>query len=148
LRLYPEDPDAWEFAGLKITAWSPALPAVHLQHLRPLIEIGVKVIRHAGDNRHEGESGDPGVVYGNNSLYQVLSVIRHTGARRVLLLGADMLGGHWHSAWPMGEPNYSHSVVPKFRSLVEPLAGIDIINCSPGSALDAFPKRDLREALP
>ena len=150
-RLYPAEPDAWDFAGLKITVWSPSLIPPHVEHLRKLLDARpeVRVIRHAGDNRHEGESGDPGVLYGNNSLYQLLSVIRFTGARRVLLLGADMLGGHWHPPWPMGGPNFPRSVVPKFTSLVEPLARakVEVINCSPGSALEAFPKRELREVL-
>jgi len=148
-RLYPDEPDAWEFVGIKITAWSPSLHAAHLQHLQALVAAcDVKVLRHAGHGFHEGASGDPGVIYGNNSLYQMLSVVRHTGARRVLLLGADMLGGHWHQKWPMDEPNYKQSVVPRFATLADSLHGIEVVNCAPKSALDVFPMRALREVLP
>lgn len=155
-RLYGSEPDAWDFEGEKIVLWSPQLSSEgrltpHLEHLRTLVEARpeVKVLCHAGDGHHEGWSGKPDVVFGNNGLYQVLSMLPHTGARKVILVGADMKSGHWHKPWPMGEPTYENSVVPNFRTLVDPLAQarLDVVNCTPGSALDAFRCGKLLEEL-
>ena len=86
------------------------------------------------------------MVRGNNSLFQILSVIAHTGASTVLLLGADMHGGHWHAGWKSGGPNFAGNVIPKFQSLVKPLAdaGVEVLNCTPGSKLPWWPMVDLQ----
>lgn len=154
-RLYADEPDAWDFTGTKITVWSPSLAPPHLTHMQALLteRPEVKVLQHRGhgDEHHNGTSDDPGIVKGNNSLFQVLSVIAFTGVKRVVLLGADMKGGHFHKPWPMGEPNYIRSVAPRFKSLVETFQRrkIEVINCSRGgSAIDAFPCRELEEVLP
>ena len=64
-----------------------------------------------------GASPDPATVRGNSSLAQVLSVIAHTGAARVLLLGADMKPGRWHRGYPgQPEPDYARQVIPTFEA--------------------------------
>lgn len=153
-RLYPAEPDAWDFAGEKVVVWSPSVAGPHVSHMRQLVEARpeVRIVRHGGHGgeNHLGASDDPGVVKGNNSLFQVLSVIHHTGAARAVLLGADMRGGHFHAPWPMGEPNYKQSVAPRFASLVAPLAsaGVEVVNCARGGSLiTAFPQRPLEEML-
>jgi hypothetical protein len=114
------------------------------------------VLRHTGLDypqpvpRHEGASPDPVVVRGNNSLFQVLSVIAHTGVRMVLLLGADMRGGHFHRGYPeQGEPDYDGQIIPPFGTLVQPLesAGVTVFNCCPASALPWWPRVPLRSVI-
>jgi hypothetical protein len=41
------------------------------------------------------------------------------------------------------------SFIKHFRTLVAPLRdlGIEVLNCTPGSALDCFPMADLRDVL-
>lgn len=77
----------------------------------------------------------------------------HLGVKRVVLLGYDMrrVGGkpNWHDDHPSPDKD------PYWRFLrVFPLIardakryGLDIINCTPGSAIDAFPIMHLEEYL-
>lgn len=98
---------------------------------------------------------DPdGLRTGNNGGYQVLNLAAHLGARRVVLLGYDMraAGGkvHWHEEHAIPTPPECLSgYADAFHSLVAPLAarGLEVLNATPGSALDAFPRVPLAEAL-
>lgn len=148
----PDWPDVLDCPGIKISVSSPDLPPAHAAEIPRLVEAGVQFLRHPGVGAYEGASDDPGVVRGNNSLFQILSVIGFTGASRVLLLGADMRERkHWHGGYPgIGHPNYARDVVPKFRTLMEPLKneGVEVLNCSPGSALDAFTHVRLEDVWP
>lgn len=149
--------DAVDFAGTKIVIRpcgdASSYPA-RWAKLAELAAAGVNILRHSareypGPARHEGASSDPAVVYGNNSLYQILSVIAHTGASTVLLIWADMTGGHWHEGYSTGEPDYAISIVPYFETLVQPLkkAGVTVINCTPGSAIPYWPVLQLEAVL-
>jgi hypothetical protein len=106
--------------------------------------------------RNTGRSGydtDPySIRTGGNSGYQALHVALHTGASTVLLLGCDMHGCHWHGkhAWGLREtaPSTYQSWIIEFRKLATQLpAGVRVINCSPDSELDAFPRMTIAEAL-
>lgn len=90
---------------------------------------------------------------GRHSGYSAINLAVLLGAARVLLLGYDMrhVGGkhHFFGGHPTGMvPDYREW--PKnFRTLIEPLKafGVSVINCTPGSAIDAFPTMSLSEAL-
>lgn len=107
-----------------------------------------------GDVEGFGDAPD-GVRTGRNSGYQAIQLAAHRGARRVVLLGFDMKAGadgrvHWHAEHPRpSDPSTPPSFIPHFRSLVAPLAarGVEVLNATPGSALDAFPRSTLEEAL-
>lgn len=101
-----------------------------------------------GENK-PGLSRDPALIHtGGNSGYQAINLLWHFGVSRILLLGFDMKGGHWHGKHPRGLNNYSphHDWVQRFRPLAAEL-DIEVINCTPGSALDAFPVMRLEDAL-
>lgn len=112
----------------------------------------VHVFQNAGQ---EGLELNPtGLRTGRNSGYQAINLAVHLCADVIVLLGYDMqpgVGGrhHWHEPH-LGDrhPNYvecrSH-----FESLVDPLLeiGVEVVNCSPNSALTTFPTRSLREVL-
>ncbi len=77
------------------------------------------------------------------------------GAARILLLGYDGKfsadgKSHWFGDHPVrsDEPTTA-TLARNLKQLVEPLAalGVTIINCSPDSAVDCFPKLPLNEAL-
>jgi hypothetical protein len=115
---------------------------------------GVTVLNDAGVT---GLSSDPAsVCNGKNGGYASIGLSVHLGATRIVLLGYDCKRGprgeeHWHGRHPAGvrvgmEFSWWRS---NFRTLVAPLRdlGIEVINCTPGSALDAFPRGDLRQAL-
>jgi hypothetical protein len=106
-QLNKAEPDALAFAGIKVVLSSPAHPPNFEERIGALVEAGVKVMRHRGEDWHTGVELENGYVRGNNSCFHLLSsVIPHTGAKRVILLGIDMTPGRFHANWPMGEPEY------------------------------------------
>ena len=128
---------ATDFPGLKYTldARARAWP-------------GVTVLRNTGDS---GLELDPtGVRTGRNSGYQAINLAVHLGAARILLLGYDMRGDHWHKPHPDGSRPPFAICLKHFATLVEPLraAGVEIVNCTPHSALTCFPMRPLGEVFP
>lgn len=109
---------------------------------------GVTVLRNTGDSGLE--LNPTGLRTGRNSGFQAINLALHLGAARVILLGYDMHGGHWHKPHPDGSRPPFPTCLKLFPTLVEPLkaAGVEVINCTPGTALTAFPCRPLREVLP
>lgn len=143
------EPNALEFAGTKITLWSPDLRPERARHLPELAACGVKILRHMGSGMHTGLSDNPGWVRGNNGGYQAINAAALTGAKLIILLGMDMRAGHWHEPWPMPEPNYETALVPNFATMINPLSelGVQVVNATPNSALECFPMVGLDEIL-
>jgi hypothetical protein len=94
---------------------------------------------------------------GGNSGFQALNLAVQFGAKRILLIGLDMTlagGVHWYglNVWKgANNPNQSNfgrwieafeNAAPALRSL-----GVDVINCSPVSAIKSFPRKSLEDAL-
>lgn len=105
-----------------------------------------------------GETGlelEPtGLRTGRNSGYAAINLAVHLGARQIVLLGYDMSLGprgeaHFDGKVSRG-PGHYHLFRESFRTLVEPLKalGITVVNCSRRTALTAFPRAELRGALP
>lgn len=108
---------------------------------------GVERIRISAD---WGFDPDPSAVrFGGNSGYQAVHIGIHTGASRILLCGFDMHGTHFFGKHPEPLRNpHEHrfaSWIKRFRDLRN--CGAEIVNCTPGSRLDAFPRMELDEAL-
>lgn len=131
---------ALKFQGLKIT------------HDDGLPWADVLQIQSSGK---EGFDPDPAFIRtGNNSGYQALHIAIHAGAKRILLCGYDMKGGHWFGSHPShmtdADPNVHRNMfIPHFEILAKllPPLGVEVINCSPDSALECFPKMRLEDAL-
>lgn len=102
-----------------------------------------------------GFEHEPGKVRtGRNSGYVAIQVAAQRGAMRIVLLGYDMRASdtgehHWHAPHPDGSHPGFDRCLPLFDDLVAPLhqLGIEIVNCSPTTALRAFPCRPLSEVL-
>jgi hypothetical protein len=109
---------------------------------------GVQVLRNTGET---GLELDPsGIRVGRNSGYQAINVAVHLGAKKVVLLGYDMQGDHYFGSHPdKSKPPFA-ICLERFKTLVEPMrdAGVDIVNCTPNTALTCFPCAPLRETLP
>jgi len=95
-----------------------------------------------------------GVYTGRNSGNQAIQLAAHLGARRVLLLGFDMRAQgaktHWHMAHKRPtDPNDFNQMLTWFAPLVEPCRkrGIEVVNCTPGSAVECFPRATINDAL-
>ena len=121
-------------------------------------EPAVRVLQNYGDCPGLCPLPD-GVYTGRNSGYQAVQLAVHLGAARLLLLGFDMraVGGrtHWHSGTPLAhhratDPHDLEKVMlPHFATIAESLRtrGIEVLNCTPGSAITCFPTASLEDAL-
>jgi hypothetical protein len=111
----PEDVDAWNIPG-----------AVYLRR-----------------NREPGLSDDPTTIrMGCNSGYAAINVAYLKGARRIILLGYDMIGAHWHGgyAWGSGGARYYARWAALFDSMLPQLRarGVEVINASTISRIKTF----------
>lgn len=101
------------------------------------------------------EVAPSGLRHGSNAGYQAINLAVHFGAKKIVLLGYDMRmqegRTHWHNEpRPDGFADVlAQSMLPHFATLVEPLEqlGIEVINATPDSALECFPKMSLEDAL-
>jgi hypothetical protein len=94
---------------------------------------------------------------GNNSGVRAINLAEACGSKRILLIGFDMrINGqaHWHEAYPKGKlPEPTDHNARQWRNELKETGhrfakrGTTIINCTPGSALECFPKMSLHEAL-
>jgi len=141
-RWWEANPEAaTEFRGVKLVGQSGVvLPDVH-------------VMQRSGT---DGFDPNPGFVRtGNNSGYAAVHVAAHTGAARILLCGFDMHGTHWFGNHTKRTPTGARLSNPHESSFARWIArfhglrgcGAEILNCTPGSRIDAFPFVELEEAL-
>ncbi len=115
---------------------------------------GVQIMRNTGDL---GLEMDPtGLKTGRNSGAAAVNLAVHFGASRILLLGYDMQAkdekhSHWFGAHkrPLRGNSPYYAFRQMFREMAKPLKklGVTVINCSRETALEAFPRMALREAL-
>jgi hypothetical protein len=129
-------PGSFEFAGLKVSCEPVA---------------GARRLLNAGT---VGYTDDPMAVYTyGNSGAQAIQIAAKTGAATILLLGFDMNGGHWHPEHraPLRSTSLELYAVwrERFPTLAQALRerGVDVINCSPASALECWPRVPLENAL-
>lgn len=93
---------------------------------------------------------------GGNSGYQAINLAYLFGARRILLLGFDMKLGpkgekHWHPDHPapLVQSQTFGEWIRKFDALAADCKtlGVEVINCTPGSALKCFPMSTIEKEL-
>lgn len=100
----------------------------------------------------------PGVLGGGgpNSGFQAINLAVQFGATRIMLVGFDMhtVGGvHWHGAHGDGLVNPHEVCFVKWRRILDAAAarfrslGVELVNCSPHSALSAYPKMTIEQAM-
>lgn len=133
---HPTSRDALEFAGLRVSVAAVG---------------GVNRLQVSGLT---GFDSDPDCVRtGGNSGYQAVHVAAQAGAARILLCGFDMGGGHWHAQHPSPlrttNPETFEVWIRRFETLAEALAqrGVEVLNCTPKSALRCVRYMDLERAL-
>lgn len=144
---WQNNPAALKFAGLKVTIRPPG--GGHGFDSPEVLEL-----------KNGGPAGfDDRPTHlrtGGNSGFQAMHLAAHFGARRILLCGFDMHApergpAHWFGehAWRRGRKSpYAMFVTRMTQSAPEFAArGIEVLNCTPGSALKCFPFLPLSEAL-
>lgn len=91
-----------------------------------------------------------------NSGFQAVNLAANLGASRILLVGFDMQldgGSHWHGDHGPGLTNPTGEKIQRWRSDLDAAApalaeaGVEVINTSRVSALTAYRKADLLEAV-
>jgi hypothetical protein len=103
--------------------------------------------------RQKGLSRDSSIVHsGGNSGYQAINLAYHLGATRIILIGFDMSWhsgkAHWFGDHPEGFSNAKpDKYIAAFRTIKPEDYGIEILNCSRVTALDAFPRHHLRDVF-
>lgn len=114
----------------------------------------VKVLRNSG---YAGLDLSPdGLKTARNSGYAAINLAYHFGAKRIVLLGYDMgwrgAKAHFFGDHPSGL-SQREDLYPNFRksflSIVQPLkdVGVEVVNCTPNTSLEAFPLGVLRDVL-
>lgn len=88
------------------------------------------------------------IAHGYNSGYGAVNLAYHLGAERAFLIGFDMGGDHFHGPHRR-TPNPSESDFARWLDAFERMdtLGMEVINCSPGSALTRFPFAWLEDVL-
>ena len=114
-------------------------------------EFGVRWIE---SRRAPGLGKTPGLIHqGGNGGYQAINLAYQAGAAKLILLGYDMHGTHWHGRYENGLPNTSPHLfktwVEGFAALAADLEreGVEVVNCTPGSALTCFTMASLSETI-
>lgn len=96
------------------------------------------------------------IGWGGNSGFHCLNLAAQFGVKRIVLVGYDMRcdqGLHWHGPHPSGLNNPTASNIARWCRAVDGAAetltkmGIEVVNCSPTSALKNYPKMNLGEAF-
>jgi len=149
--LYASDCGWWKtgkgdaFSGLKVSRSSH--PGVRNVRLR----------KEDGEWCNRMLLEDPYVIgAGGSSGFQALNLAVHFGTRQIALVGYDAridLGSHWHGDHGEGLKNPGRGTAELWvrfldeaaSALVE--AGVNVVNCSPVSALTAYRKVELAQWL-
>jgi hypothetical protein len=134
-----------EFPGLKITQDPTAAISYGLR----------RVTLQKGKNQLLVD--EAGVIgWGGNSGFHALNLAVQFGAARIVLVGFDMTllnGIHWHGPHPSRLNNPTGRALVKWAEILDAQApllaglGVEVLNASPVSALAAYPKVSLEEAL-
>lgn len=144
---WKNNPKAVQFAGLKVTIRPHGGKAFEAPEVLELQNGGP-----AGfDDRptHLRTCG--------NSGYQAMHLAAHFGARRILLYGFDMHKPQGKPAHWFGEHTWKRTHVSPYPMFVARMTesapefaarGVEVLNCTPGSALRCFPFASSSEALP
>jgi hypothetical protein len=132
---------ALKFAGLKVTLKPNPWPQVHQLQQSP---------QRVFDPRPTH------LTSGGNSGYQALHLAVHFGATRILLCGYDMRDGlgkrrHWFGNHPpkLNGQNAYATWLSAFQRLAPVVAGmgVEVLNCTPKSAIKCFRQSTVEEAL-
>jgi hypothetical protein len=133
------------FKGLRITQDVTAAKAYGLRQVR---------LAKARDQILVEEAGVIG--WGGNSGFHALNLAVQFGAARIVLVGYDMTlagGLHWHGRHPPRLNNPTGKALVRWADILDAQApllaalGVEVVNASPVSALSAYPKVSLEEAL-
>jgi hypothetical protein len=104
----------------------------------------------------KGLSLKPGIIHtGANSGYQALNLAVQLGVSQIILLGYDMRmkagKRHFFGDHPgaLNKNSNYRLFIERFYTTLADLKSqrVEVLNCTPGSALDCFERRDLADVI-
>lgn len=140
-------PNARRFNGLCCTASLVAAMRYDLRH--------VEVLPMGHGGAHAPTFGRVGHVgHGGHSGFQGINLAAQFGATRIVLIGFDLGGQHWHGDH-VGEDltNAGQATLAEWAATLDDAAttyaarGVEIVNASDRSALRAYPHTAIEDAL-
>lgn len=149
--LYFCDSKWWEWHKAALVGRGSAIVTLE----NPLHDYGdprIKVLKNYGDSGLV-DCRD-GVMHGANSGYQAAHLAIHLGAARIVLLGMDMHCRNHQPHWFGHHPDRSVPDYERWKALFATMKapaeklGVEIVNCTPGSALTCFRSDTLDRVLP
>jgi hypothetical protein len=100
---------------------------------------------------------EPGVIgSGGNSGFQAINIAAQFGVSKILLIGFDMhtaSGVHWHGRHGNDLVNPTDFNFTRWRQVLDRASGllnqlgVDVVNASPDSTLNAYPKMTVADAM-
>ena len=121
-RWWRANPDAHQFAGRKFSyEWVRGVEPIKAKHP---YRIGI-----------------------NSGLRAMCVAQEYFGATKLLLLGFDMHGTHYFGRHGRLLPNTDERKFQRFIKEFDKWSGCEVLNCTPGSALNLFPVADIHEIL-
>ena len=159
--------------GCNIAFWDHYWPEVkdlrcHKWTTRPELKGKYSGLNYIQERWEDCLSTDPSYITAHHgSSAQAMGLAYHYGIKTMLLVGFDMRfpgkvnrhhyneSRHFHDEtpltsqhWPMTGPNGElDGLIREFVTINPERLGIEIINCTPGSAMTCFPMMDLDKAL-
>jgi hypothetical protein len=131
-----------DFTGLKITEDTRAARTYGLQRVE------IDRAAHAMLVEKPGHIGN-----GGNSGFQAVNIAVQTGVKRIILIGFDYQGEHWHGDHPRPLNNPTSDKLATWAKRLDAVApelarlGVEVLNASPASALTAFQKIEMERRL-
>lgn len=145
-RWWDVHPEGRHFAGLKVTCDADAAKQ-HRLHM-------IQLVNDTGAARDEFTIAEPGLIArGGNSAFQLTNIVMQFGSRRILWLGFDCRGDHWHGKHPMPLRNPTPQRLAIWAATFDAQAkrlrrmGVEVINCSDRSAIQSYPCMSVDAAL-
>lgn len=128
---WQEYPEAMEFKGRKIS-----IEFDQVEQIKALDKPGL---------------GLKQIHTGGNSGYQAINWAFLQGAKKIILLGFDMHGTHWHGKHVRGLNKVQpfEKWINAFNRLAKDFekTDVEVINCTPGTVLNCFTKQKLRKTI-
>lgn len=142
----------WGFQGMRVALESAAMASQY--------DPSIKFLRnYSSPEWHGGHVNEKtglelgrrdGVRTGGNSGHQAINLAVHLGVSKILLLGFDQKGTHWFGDHPKpSNADFTNTLAGRYATLLKPLRklGIAVVNVTPESALQSFPRGTLADSL-
>lgn len=142
--------DCRRLPGIKITTDE------NVGRVYPQINV-VQLVSYSdeGEEATKFVTDEPGIIaHGGNSGHQAINLALQFGARKMIWMGFDLVGKHWHPDHPLPLRNPKATAMVKWKNRLDSMSGLleqmgcQVVNLSKISSLENYKKVDtLDEAL-